>query len=72
LIILNIGLLLIALFQVAFTITAIRSSTAAIVRGGSFFGVKVSKSSRRSSDTQQPLNIADDSSRVAVADTDLD
>jgi hypothetical protein len=72
LIILNLWLFLSALFQVALTTTAIRSSTAAIVRGGSLFGVKVSKLSRTSSDTQQPLNTADDSSTVAIADTDLE
>jgi hypothetical protein len=62
LILLNIWLFLSALLQVALTTTAIRLSTAAVVRGGSLFGVKVSKSSRRSSDTQQPLNtpVADD------------
>jgi hypothetical protein len=70
LILLNIWLFLSALFQVALTTTAIRLSTAAIVRGGSLFGVKVSKSSRRSSDTQQPLDTADGSSRVAAADAD--
>jgi hypothetical protein len=71
LIILNLWLFLSAIFQVAFTTTAIRSSTAAIVRGGSLFGVKISKSSRRSSDTQQPLNtavVADDSNTAVVAD----
>jgi hypothetical protein len=72
LILLNIWLFLSALFLVALTATAIRSSTAAIVRGGSLFGVKVSKASHRSSDTQQPLNTADDSSTVAIADTDLE
>jgi hypothetical protein len=65
LILLNIWLFFGALLQVAVTTTAIRSSTAAVVRGGSVFGVKVSKSSHRSSDTQQPLN-------TAVADDTID
>jgi hypothetical protein len=75
LIVLIIWLFLSALFQVVFTTTAIRASTAAVVRGGSVFGVKVSKSSRRSSDTQQPLNtavVADDSSTAAVAVDTID
>jgi hypothetical protein len=74
LILFNIWLFLSALLQVALTTTAIRSSTAAVVRGGALFGVTLSKSSRRSSDTQQPLNtaVAHDSSTVAVADDAID